>query len=175
MVSVSGSESAAEVLRNARIRAGLTPAELARRAGVPPTVVNAYESGRREIPLPALRNLVAAAGAPLEEPPRREEFAQPLSGPIGKKLRRRRDQVRRVLAEHGVTDPRVFGSVARSSETPDDDLDLLVTVPPDMSDQELAKLRSAVEEILGVPVKLVSVASLPSAVRAAVEAAQVEL
>lgn len=56
---------AAELLRLARRRAGLTQAELARRAGVPRSVLNAYEHGRRQPGVDALARILDAAGMSL--------------------------------------------------------------------------------------------------------------
>jgi len=44
-------------------------------------------------------------------------------------LRHRADAIRDSARAHGVTDPRVFGSVAHGTDTLESDLDLLVTVP----------------------------------------------
>ena len=55
--------AARHLLRTARGRAGLTQAELARRAGVPRTVVNAYERGAREPGVAAFDRLLRAMGA----------------------------------------------------------------------------------------------------------------
>lgn len=54
--------TAARLIEEARRRAGLTQAELARRAGVSRPTVNAYERGRREPGAEALAGLLAAAG-----------------------------------------------------------------------------------------------------------------
>jgi transcriptional regulator with XRE-family HTH domain len=56
----------AALLRLVRRRAGLTQAELARRAGTSQPVVSAYEHGRRDPGVATLRRLVAAAGARLD-------------------------------------------------------------------------------------------------------------
>lgn len=53
---------AADLLAEARRRAGLSQTDLARRAGVPRTVLNAYERGRREPGADALARLLEAAG-----------------------------------------------------------------------------------------------------------------
>ena len=52
----------AAVLTRARKRAGLTQAELARRAGTSQPVISAYEHGRRDPSIETLRRLVRAAG-----------------------------------------------------------------------------------------------------------------
>jgi transcriptional regulator with XRE-family HTH domain len=48
-----------------RRRSGLRPAELARRAGMPRSVVSAYEHGRRQPGVDALARLAAAGGLQL--------------------------------------------------------------------------------------------------------------
>src|SRR5680860_1789536 len=54
-----------QLLRTARIRAGVTQAELARRARMPRSVVNAYERGSREPRVGALQTLLRALGLTL--------------------------------------------------------------------------------------------------------------
>jgi transcriptional regulator with XRE-family HTH domain len=61
--------TAADLLIEARGRAALSQAELARRAGVPRSVLNAYERGRREPGVDALARLLAAAGFTLHLAP----------------------------------------------------------------------------------------------------------
>lgn len=65
-------ESAAvaqHLMRQIRERSGLTQAQLARRASLPRSVVNAYERGRREPGAQALAHLAAAAGLKLDLSP----------------------------------------------------------------------------------------------------------
>ena len=40
-----------------------------------------------------------------------------------------REAIRETVRAHGVVNPRVFGSVAKGTDTPQSDLDLLVSVP----------------------------------------------
>jgi transcriptional regulator with XRE-family HTH domain len=52
----------ARLIRTIRVRAGLSQAELARRAGIPRSVLNAYEHRRRQPGADALARIVEAAG-----------------------------------------------------------------------------------------------------------------
>jgi len=54
--------TAAALLRLARRRAGLSQRELAERAGVPPTMISAYERDLRQPTMPTLLRLLRAAG-----------------------------------------------------------------------------------------------------------------
>jgi uncharacterized protein len=129
----NGAELVGALLRRARTSAGLSQAELATRAGSTPSVISAYESGHRQPALPTLAALIQAAGYELvidiQRQPRR---LSRLSGPVGQRVRRRRRDLIAAAATHGVTNLRVFGSVARGTDRPDSDLDLLVDLPPHM-------------------------------------------
>lgn len=57
---------AQDIIRSARVRQGLSQAELADRAGTSQPVISAYENGRRSPSIGTLRRLVAAAGERLE-------------------------------------------------------------------------------------------------------------
>lgn len=56
---------AGELIREIRRESGLRQAELARQAGLPRSVVNAYEHGRRQPGVDALARIAAAAGLEL--------------------------------------------------------------------------------------------------------------
>lgn len=62
----STKEVAGELIRDIRRRSGLRQAELARRAGLPRTVLSAYEHGHRQPGVDALVRLAAAAGMELK-------------------------------------------------------------------------------------------------------------
>jgi transcriptional regulator with XRE-family HTH domain len=53
---------AALILRRARVAAGLTQRSLALRAGIPQSVLSAYERGRREPSVAAALKILEAAG-----------------------------------------------------------------------------------------------------------------
>lgn len=54
--------TAAALLQLARMKSGLSQAQLALRAGVPATMISAYERDRRQPTLPTLLRLLEAAG-----------------------------------------------------------------------------------------------------------------
>jgi hypothetical protein len=81
-----------------------------------------------------------------------------------------RRAARNALARHGLSNPRVFGSVARGEDTDASDLDLLVDARPGTSLLDLVKAKHALEDLLRVPVDLVTLGDLPESFRAAVVA-----
>jgi uncharacterized protein len=140
-----------ELLRAARLRAGLSQHELARRAATSQSAIARYETGASTPSLPTLRRLLAAAGLQLvlETRPLTGRFP----GPVGHKLEAHEERLRRILQRHGASRPRVFGSVARGEDQEGSDLDLLVEVSePDYVGLEL--LRAELEDELGVRVDL---------------------
>ena len=148
--------AAGAVLRKARRRTGLSQVELAMRAGVTQSVISAYESGHRQPAIPALAALVDAAGYELVVDVRRQpRRLGRLSGPVGRRVRRRRHDLIAAAAAHGVRNLRVFGSVARGEDRPDSDVDLLADLPPDLGLFELGRVEAELEAILGSRVDLI--------------------
>lgn len=162
--------TAAAVLKQARARSGLSQRELARRAGVSQSVVAAYESAAREPSLATLAALVEATGISLDlELGADLPSPRPYSGPIGHRLCRRRAAVLALADRHGMTDLRVFGSVARGEEGPESDLDLLVHLPEGAGLFLLGRFSQELRELLGVAVDVVPDDGLKPRVRAAIE------
>jgi predicted nucleotidyltransferase len=81
--------------------------------------------------------------------------AAPPAGPIGRRLRRRRAAVLALAARHGISNVRVFGSVARGQEGPTSDLDLLVHLPEGAVLFALGRFRQDLEALLRVAVDVV--------------------
>lgn len=153
----------AGLIREARRHAGLTQRELARRAGTSQAAVSAYESGGRSPSTRTLERLLAACGMrPRLTIEPRPGTGQP--GPVGLRLRERRGQLRRALARQGVRNPRVFGSVARGTDSEGSDLDLLVDLPRP-SYVLLEQVKQAAEEALGLPVDVSTPALLRDEIR----------
>jgi predicted nucleotidyltransferase/DNA-binding XRE family transcriptional regulator len=158
---------AGALLREARLRVRLSQSELARRAGVPQSVISEYEAGKRQPAVPTLARLVAATGHELTLGLERTD--QTVRGlpdtPHGRRLRQHRTALREAVRLAGGSNLRVFGSVARGEDGPDSDIDLLVDLPEDTSLFAALALEGTLERILKVKVDLAPVASLKPRVR----------
>jgi predicted nucleotidyltransferase/DNA-binding XRE family transcriptional regulator len=159
-------ETAGSLLRQARVGAGLSQAELAVRAGVAQSVISAYEAGRRQPALPTLARLIDATGYDLVvdiqwQPPQLSK----LSGPVGQLVRHKRRELVAAAAVHDVRNLRVFGSVARGEDRDGSDVDLLADLPPGMGLVGLGRVQADLEAILGTRVDLVPASDLKPAVR----------
>lgn len=64
-------------LRDLRHRAGVTQVELARRVGIPSTVVSAYECGRRQPSLEVAGRIITALGFEVRLEPSRRRTLDP--------------------------------------------------------------------------------------------------
>lgn len=141
--------------------------ELAARAGVTQSVISAYESGHRQPALAALAALVEAADYELVVDVRRQpRRLGRLSGPAGRLVRRKRRDLVTAAAAHGVTNLRVFGSVARGQDRPDSDVDLLADLPAGMGLLGLGRVQAELEAIIGARVDLVPADDLKPEIRA---------
>jgi uncharacterized protein len=76
-------------------------------------------------------------------------------------LKLHRDEVRRLVQQARAINPRVFGSVSRGRDTESSDLDILVDPLPGTTLFDLEGLQIALEELLGVPVDLLTPGDLP--------------
>jgi uncharacterized protein len=65
-----------------------------------------------------------------------------------------RDAILKLAAEYGASNVRIFGSVARGEATPESDVDVLVSFPPDRSIFDLTGLWLDLKELLGREVHL---------------------
>lgn len=169
--------SASTMLRDARVQAGLSQTELARRAGVAQSVISTYESAKREPGLRMLTKLVNATGydMAIELVPLSEDGAVLPDTPAGRLLRGRRSAVIATAARRGASNIRVFGSVARGDDGQESDIDLLVDLEDGVGLVALAGLQRELGELLGVPVDVVPAATLKPAMREAILAEAVSL
>lgn len=68
----------------------------------------------------------------------------------------RLDEVRAVIARYPVSNPRVFGSVARGEDDENSDLDLLVDPTERTTYFDLSALEDELAALLGVPVDILT-------------------
>ncbi len=67
-----------------------------------------------------------------------------------------RDAILSLAAKHGMTDLRLFGSVARGDEHPESDIDFLVRRVPGSDPYEILELKEALESLLGCRIDLLT-------------------
>ena len=141
-------------IRSTRLAAGLSQAELARRAGTSQPAVNRYEQGRTVPSATTTERLIKACSSGL----RPSEL-----------LANNRERVRRLAAAHGVCRVLVFGSVARGEDDATSDLDLLVEIPPErLRLLDLVDLGHEISDALGVEVDIGTLEMLKPSLRAQV-------
>ena len=78
----------------------------------------------------------------------------PLSGPVGQIVAAHLGELRDLLNGHGITNARLFGSVARGDDHEGSDVDLLVDVPEGTSLFDLVRIQRELEALLGLKVDL---------------------
>ena len=76
-----------------------------------------------------------------------------------------RAESRQLVSRYGLSHPRVFGSVVNGTDTNESDLDLLVEPARSTSLLTLAGLKNDAEELLGVPVSVLTPNGLPPKLR----------
>jgi len=83
-------------------------------------------------------------------------------------LERKRGAVRETARRFHTANPRIFGSVLHGTDRDDSDLDLLVDALPGATLFDLGDLQVELEDLLGVPVDLLTPGDLPPKFRARV-------
>ncbi len=76
-----------------------------------------------------------------------------------------RDKIREIVAAHGHTNLRVFGSVARGEDDEGSDIDFLVELSPKSSLFDLSELYYELGALLQVEVDVMADEALPEAIR----------
>jgi len=147
----------ADLLREARRAAGLSQAELARRAGTSQPAIARYESGAASPSVRTLERLLYSLGRRLRL------AAEPVGAPIAqasermRHLRQERASIERAVRSIGARNVRVFGSVARGEDRPDSDVDLLVDFDVDSYGAlPLIRLRRELGDLLDERVDVVT-------------------
>lgn len=168
-----GVMDAAAIIKEARARAGLTQAALARAAGTSQPTLAAYESGAKSPSVRTLDKIVRAAGISLDVALR---AAPPAGGAVLAEVRARQSEIRRVAAGYGIRNVRVFGSAARGDARADSDVDLLVDFDAERHGLgPLAGFRAEVRDLIGRDVDVATLALLREDVRVEAEREAVPL
>ena len=154
--------SAGTLLSQARSRAGLSQAELAKRAGTSQSVISVYESGRRQPSLQTLAALIEATGTTLDIRLAREVRSR---AELGTRVRAHAREIKAAATAHGMTVLGLFGSAARGDDHADSDVDLLLDVPEGVGLFELGRLEAELRRLLGVEIDLVPKAGLRPGIR----------
>lgn len=84
---------------------------------------------------------------------------------IEEAIRAKRGEIRRIAEQHGASNVRVFGSVARGEARPESDVDLLVDVTAQTSSWFPAGLILDLENLLGRRVEVVTERALSKDLR----------
>ena len=80
-------------------------------------------------------------------------------------VREHREEILRIAAQHGATNVRVFGSVARGTAGPGSDLDLLIEVTGETTPWFPGGLIADLEDLLGCRVDVATERSLHRRIR----------
>lgn len=141
---------AGELIRRARLDAGITQAELARRAGLRQPSLAQMESGTRNVSDEMLERVLRSA-----------DYRPSLP------LAEHADAITAAAARRGLTNVRVFGSTVRGEDGYDSDIDLLVTPGPGTDLFDIALFTEDVRRLTGFPVDVIADTGHPSSLQAA--------
>src|SRR5262249_45067609 len=160
------------MIRRTRQRAGLSQAELARRADTSQPALARYEASAALPTLPTLERLLRGCGRQLElravsarGKPTHGSSARGRLGPRASVLRRHRRSLLETARSHGARSVRVFGSVARGDGDGASDIDLLVELEPGRTLLDALAFRREAEQLLGVPVDVATSDMLKQRIR----------
>lgn len=76
-----------------------------------------------------------------------------------------RTQIKAVVEANRTRNPRVFGSAVRGDDVDGSDLDLLVDPTPETTLLDIARIQNRLQQLLGVPVDVVTPKALPERLR----------
>jgi len=79
---------------------------------------------------------------------------------VNERLRQKREEVLKLAHQHGASQVRVFGSVAKGEDTVGSDLDLLVEMESGRSLLDLVAIKQDLEDLLGCRVHVVTEAAV---------------
>ena len=156
------------LIRDARTAAGLSQAEVARRARTSQPAIARYEAGSSTPSLATLERILRACRRSLEVGATARVTRGGRTASLAR-VRRERERLLQAARQYGVRHVRVFGSVARGEARKDSDVDLLVDLSADRTLLDLIGFRQEAEDILGMHVDAVAPRFLKRGVRAQTE------
>lgn len=80
-------------------------------------------------------------------------------------LESNRVATRNIVESHRACNARVFGSVLHGQDTDSSDLDILVDPTPETTLMDVAKIQVKLQQLLGVPVEVLTPKALPDSFR----------
>ncbi len=145
----------------------MSQSKLARRAGVAQSINSSYENEHRDPSISMLTRLIEATGCRLDlkvtTPP--GTIGGLPDTPLGRRLRHHRKRVIDAASRRGMSNVRVFGSVARGTDHATSDIDLLVDTNPTVSVVSIIALKRELKELLKRDVDIAPANSLKRSVR----------
>ena len=80
-------------------------------------------------------------------------------------LEQHREEIRRIVGQFRVRNPRVFGSVVHGSDHEESDLDLLIEPLPDTTLMDIVRIQNRLQKLTGVTVDVLTPNALPQSFR----------
>ena len=143
------------ILINARKSSRLTQLQVAERAGTTQSAVARYEKGVLTPSVDTLQRLLKANGFDLQLDIKKSKVIAERS-PLAKKIQANRGKIKKLLVDAGATNIRIFGSVARGTDSKYSDADFLVDVERNSRDTiKVMLVASKIEKILGCKVDVI--------------------
>lgn len=127
------------LLRRRREAAGLSQRSLAKLSGVHQPVISLIESGAREAS-PSVRAALASA----------------LALRPSKVVPRLRERALEIITRRGGSDVRIFGSIARGTDHPGSDIDLIVRLEPGRDIVDLLALEEELSDLFTFDVDVIA-------------------
>lgn len=165
-------------LHRLRMRTGRSLREIAAQGAVTAARLSRIENGHVDPRISTVMAILASLEASLGD---LAVAAGQLPGETGRDDRpietvlRHRSEICAVVASHGASNPRVFGSVARGVAGPGSDIDLLIDLEPGRTLFDLAALRAELESLLATSVDVVPSAGLTDDARSEIMAESLAL
>ncbi len=140
--------NASALIARARSESGLTQSEFAKRAGTSQPAVARYEAGIASPSAATLTRLLKAGGYELVVELKRTSISN-LSSTRARKVRDHRGEIKKFAKAAGISNVRLFGSVARGADNENSDIDFLVDfIPGELGGLPIIEFKEKVEKLL---------------------------